>query len=488
MLKGTIQFFEDDFMRTLFPMETNLLIIKSAAADVANHISDILEGRQAFLGQTRVHAAKPDFHFRRTFKLDVVAELFLYDLVYRNRQSFRTTETATRRAFGYHFREGTLTSSSLAFEAFRAAVRTASLTYEFGVSFDVSAYFNSIYAHDLFVWFNDGSRSEKDVEALHKFLRQINAGRSIDCLPQGIAPAKIIGSHFLSFIEFSARIKSPLLLRFMDDVVLFAADQDAIIQDFYQIQRLLGERGLSVNPAKTKIGDIDQLDVRKQIDEIKKQLLRVRRLRSLFDYDEESEEDSGEEESLNQRQKDYLIALLRDPQIDEEDAELVLSLLRDKSEDVLEYVPSFLEKFPNLAKNIYMFCGHVQNKAKLAEVVLHFLSSAKVITEYQLFWLAWVAESYLSKCPTYGQLIMRLYEHPSASVVSKAKVLEIPDKRFGMNDLREEHLRIGKSDWLAWASAIGLRCEGKANRNHLLNYFANAGPLNRLIADCAKAL
>jgi hypothetical protein len=163
-------------------------------------------------------------------------------------------------------------------------------------------------------------------------------------------------------------------------------------------------------------------------------------------------------------------------------------LLRDKSEDVLEYIPSFLEKFPNLAKNIYLFCEHVHNKAKLAEVVLHFLNSARVITEYQLFWLAWVAESYLSKCAAYGELIMRLYEHPSASVVSKAKVLEIPEKRFGMNDLREEHLRIGKSDWLAWASAIGLRCEGRANRNHLLNYFANASPLNKLIADCAKAM
>ena len=58
-------------MRTLFPMETNLLINKSAADHVANHINDILEGRQAFLPQTRVHAAKPDFHFRRTFKLDV---------------------------------------------------------------------------------------------------------------------------------------------------------------------------------------------------------------------------------------------------------------------------------------------------------------------------------------------------------------------------------------------------------------------------------
>jgi len=488
VLKGTVAFFEDDFMRTLFPTQTNLLLVHSAADRIADYILKICQEERNFLPQERVYAAKPDFHFRRTVKLDVVAEFFLYDLVYRNRHSFRDTETETRRSFGYRFKEGKLSSASLGYAAFRAAAREASEQYGFGASFDVSAYFNSIYHHDLVSWFNDGNRSADDVKGFDRFLRQTNAGRSVDCLPQGIGPTKVIGSHFLNFVDFAGRLKSPLMLRFMDDVAFFADEEDVIIQDFYQIQKLLGQRGLSVNPAKTRIGTIAQLDVRQQIDHIKKTLLRVRRLVSIDDYGEEHEQFKMEEHLLSKRQQRYLLELLRNPEIDEEDAELVLSLLREKSDDVLDHVPIFLQRFPNLAKSIYLFCEHVQNKDRLAEQVLGFVKSAAVITEYQLFWLGWIAQNSLSRTANYGEILIRLYEHPFATLISRAKVLEIPEKRFGMNDLHEEHLRTGKSDWSAWASAVGLRAESKANRNHLLGYFGNGSPLNGLIADCVKTL
>ena len=83
---------------------------------------------------------------------------------------------------------------------------------------------------------------------------------------------------------------------------------------------------------------------------------------------------------------------------------------------------------------------------------------------------------------------MSLDDHPDATLLSKAKILEIPERRFGMTELREEHLRTGKSDWLSWAAAIGSRAEKKANRNHLLSYFANGGPLNKLIFEYLRQL
>jgi Reverse transcriptase (RNA-dependent DNA polymerase) len=487
-LKGTLAFYNEDFMRTLFPLETNQFLIGHAAEHVGGYVREILSGKQAFSSQTRVYAAKPQFHFRRTVKLDVAAEFYLYDLVYRNRRSFRNVETSTRRNFGYQFSDGELVSSSLAFQAFRTAVREASTEFSFGASFDVSAYFNSIYQHDLVKWFNRDGRSDDDVSGFGKFLRETTAGRSIDCLPQGLAPAKIIGSHFLDFLDFAVRLKNPRMLRFMDDVAIFARDSNTIIQDFFQIQKLLGEKGLSVNPAKTRIGNIAELDVRREIDQIKKSLLQVRRQIMIDDYGEETEVVRVAEQTLSSKQKEYLLELLRDPQIDEEDAELVLTLLREQSEDVLEHVRTFLEKFPNLAKTVYFFCEYVGNRERLAEELLNFIQKGVLITEYQLFWLAWIAQSCLSKCGTYGTILMRLYEHPSASLISRAKILEIPEKRFGFNDLREEHLRSGQSDWLSWASAVGIRCEKKANRNHLLGYFGKSSPLNQLISDCVKSL
>jgi hypothetical protein len=48
--------------------------------------------------------------------------------------------------------------------------------------------------------------------------------------------------------------------------------------------------------------------------------------------------------------------------------------------------------------------------------------------------------------------------------------------------MRETFLREGRSDWLAWSSAVGARKIDKLARNYLLDYFANGSEMNRLIA------
>ena len=85
-----------------------------------------------------------------------------------------------------------------------------------------------------------------------------------------------------------------------------------------------------------------------------------------------------------------------------------------------------------------------------------------------------------------AEVVHRLYEHPNATDISRAKLLEIKDRRFGLTELREEHLRTGQSGWLSWASAVGTRVEKKKNRNHILGYFANGSPLNELVAQCVQ--
>ena len=111
------------------------------------------------------------------------------------------------------------------------------------------------------------------------------------------------------------------------------------------------------------------------------------------------------------------------------------------------------------------------------------LNSGIKITEYQLFWFAKMVEDYLLKTPRAGDLLMALYEHENATDISKAKILEISDKRFGLVDLREEQLRTGHSDWLAWAAAVGARAHPKGQRNQLLKYFRKSSPINRLLGE-----
>jgi hypothetical protein len=80
------------------------------------------------------------------------------------------------------------------------------------------------------------------------------------------------------------------------------------------------------------------------------------------------------------------------------------------------------------------------------------------------------------------KLLRTLYSHESATDISRAKILEIADLRYGLPEMREAFLREGRSDWLAWASAVGSRRMDKQARNYLLDYFAHGSEMNKLIA------
>ncbi len=116
------------------------------------------------------------------------------------------------------------------------------------------------------------------------------------------------------------------------------------------------------------------------------------------------------------------MTLLKSQQIEEEDAELVLSLMRDYEEDVLEHLPEFLEKFPNLSKNIFYFCEHIPNKEAISALVANFIGKSRHLTEYQLFWLARLLDVRLLGTKRAVDIVGGLYDHPNATVISKAKL------------------------------------------------------------------
>jgi len=487
---NSIGYLLSDYPRTLFPLSTTRVIAErwgqQALGYVYQKVLNPAETEHSFLAQARCYSSKQGFHLRRTVKLDPVAELFIYDLVYRSRLLFRKDFSITRRSFGYRFENGEPLSPTKSYAAFKAAVTSARRRYGHMVKCDVAAYFNSIYHHDLVHWFSEINASSDDVEHFGQFLREANGGRSIDCLPHGIHPCKLIGSEFLKFVDNSMRLRSEILLRFMDDFYLFSNDEEVINMDFVLIQQLLGEKGLSLNPAKTAYEE-EYHDIRGEIDEMKVSLLKVRRF--IIEISGMAVEDEElEEESLSEAQVEYLLNLLKNPDIDESDAELVLVLLRDRGEDVVSRLEAFLRRFPGLSRNVYHFARQVQDKEALAEIVCRFAGEGAYATEDQLFWMAKLSEEFLRETSRYRDILLSIYQHPNSTDISKSKVLEIPEQRFGMPELRHEHLRVGKSDWLSWSSAVGSRAASKMSRNQSLMYFAKASPMNRLIADCVMSI
>ncbi len=275
----------------------------------------------------------------------------------------------------------------------------------------------------------------------------------------------------------------------MDDMWLFDNDQGTLVSDFLLIQSLLGDRGLSVNDKKSSVleGLQENEDLPGDLDEMKISLLRRRReelrMGRIYGDDEENDDDPDDLEELSEEEQAYLVSLLNGERIQEEDAELVLTLMRDHSSDVMEFLPGLIEEFPSLVKRIYHFCSNVSDTNGLVSVLLHYLAKEGNGTEYQLFWFAKMAEDYLMKTSKAGDLLRTLYEHDRATDISRAKILEIPSKRFGLPDLREEHLRSGHSGWLAWSAAVGARGTAKGQRNQLLKYFRKASSMNQLIGD-----
>jgi len=484
------EYFLDDYPSTLFPLTTTSTLVRLSHAKLLEHIYErVLDDSHptyTFQTQRRVHAAKSGFHLRRTVKLDPVAELFIYDVVFRNRATFRKPSRIGREAFGYRFRNGRPVSPTEEYGRFRRALVCASRRYAHHFTFDVATYFGSIYHHDLVNHCRTSGWDDEDSEHLGRFLRTITSGRSVDCLPQGLHPCKMLGSDFLRFIDESHLLQSPLCLRFLDDFHLFADDTKTLTRDFVTAQQLLGDRGLSVNASKTSDAAYGAASINAEVVGLRAKLIEIRRELFVVSGDVQEVEEKHVR-ALSSREVDYLLDLLKDPDVDENDAELVLVLLRDHGDQVLPRIVSFLHRFPGLAKSIYNFVRFTDDRSAIAPILMDFLKAAPQATEFQLFWLGKIAEEFLGEAPLFGELLLALYTHADSTTITKAKILEIPDVRFGLPEIRRGVLGTGQSDWEAWAAAVGVREEPRASRNHQLRYFGQGSPINKIIADCVRS-
>lgn len=128
----------------------------------------------------------------------------------------------------------------------------------------------------------------------------------------------------------------------------------------------------------------------------------------------------------------------------------------------------------------------MDDKDELAAALLIIAKEKHPLTEDQLFWMVKITEDYLLKTNQCSELLEVLYVHPAGTELTKAKVLEIP--HAALNDMRDEYLKGGRSDWLAWSSAMGSRGLAKGKRNHLLKYYGKASPMNEIIQQCVRQI
>jgi len=272
----------------------------------------------------------------------------------------------------------------------------------------------------------------------------------------------------------------------MDDFILFSDSKDTLIKDFQVIQKGIGQKSLNLNTDKTTLFADVNISVADEIDDIKLKVMDkiYYGFGSGIDYEEYSEI----VRELSKEEIDYLIDLLNEGNSSDYEAALIIDCIYEHTTDFYNYIPDFIYKFPHLSKKIYHKCDDIENYEDLTNSLIKLVESAHSLNEYQLFWIAKLAEKYLLETEMVGNLLALIYEHKDATNISKAKILEIPELRFGMPEWREVHLKNGSSGWLSWASAVGMRKDTKQNRNYLMGYFSKVSRINKLIGDCIVSL
>lgn len=162
-----------DYEGTLFPMETCKVIIENSSEALSSYIEKIAnsgEKNYSFLSQETVYASKTQHHLRRTMKLDPVAEYYLYEMAYKNRKIFRRSTNPKRENFGYRFLKGNPIAINDSYKEFTKKAEILKGKYKFFIKFDIGAYFNSIYHHDMTNWFSSQIEDQRDVELFGQYI------------------------------------------------------------------------------------------------------------------------------------------------------------------------------------------------------------------------------------------------------------------------------------------------------------------------------
>ncbi|MDN4619290.1 RNA-directed DNA polymerase [Paenibacillus sp. PsM32] len=431
-----------------------------------------------FMSQPWVYALKDSKHFRQTFLLDPIAQIFLYDFVYRNREYFEQKNYSNRESFGYTFQGDAYPSQSKEYKRFSVRRDSLKSQYNYVGKIDISNFFNNIYHHDI-VSYIARIINQTEAEKLGKFLREINEGRSTSCFPQGLFPVKVIGSSFLSFIEASREINCEYIIRFMDDIYLFSNKEETILNDIFYIQKLIGEKGLHLNEEKTEIIYRNE-ETNESIESIKVSLLQKRRL-IINSYSDSDDLDDREEEELTEQESIFLKEMLHEKNIEDEDIELILSLLTTTESETIELTRLVLYRSPQFIKNLYY--NIKRSYMTLSEDIIdefEIYLNKDYIPEYSLFWITKILIDFTELNELIANILINVYKHSSITNVTKCLILELQENNYGFLELKK-HVARGHAPELIISAMTGLISHEKGNRNQIYKYVGKSNSMLRTI-------
>jgi len=476
----------------LFPLQTNLFFLEHGESELRHFtyekVFDQNNKDVSFLPSPPVYALKDSLHIRKSLQLDPLGTFYFYDFALRNSSFFQQSVNpkALRYNFGYSFMGSCPVSSFKQYHLFRARKYELKKQFRYFAKVDIANCFNSFYQHDI-VSFVSSNVSQQESMQLGQFLREGNGGRSINCFPQGIYPAKLVGNFFLKFIEESRELKSSAIIRFLDDIFLFSNNQNILEQDIIRIQVLIGKYALALNAEKTKFGSRSSDFEEKKLDKIKKSLLKKRE--KIKDYDRDSDYEEGEEASLElePEEVEYLKWIIEQKNVEEEDVELALSLLKEDGNQANHLTDLVLSHYPGLIKNLYQLVSDIKDDGEIWKSITYRLK-AQYIQEYELFWITRIIIDLYKFNEVSAELLLSIFNHPSATTIVKSAILEITKNEYGLFELKDTFLKNYPSGIQAASAVVGLSMLEKSKRNQTYKYAGKASPTMHVLCAIASKL
>jgi Reverse transcriptase (RNA-dependent DNA polymerase) len=476
------QFIEADHRRWIFPLRTPLAYAKAGEKELRAHISKMILDAQQPEGFVAGHVAfsrKDAHHLRRVLVLDPISIFFLYDFVVSHRSHFPKAPRGDRQSFGHAFHRGAPVDAFAAYHEFRR--RKYALRRKCGVfaHLDVFNCFNSFYHHDV-ASFVSTSVGRAAGQAFGQFLRELNAGVSVACFPQGLYPAKVIGNAYLSFVEKSRSLKVQALIRFLDDIVLFTDGRSEVEAQVLEVQYLLDKHHLALNDAKTVVGDRTVRFGERRLDAIRRSLVKKREtIKS--GYDEDDEEEVG----LSRQEREYLSSLIHRPNIAQEDVELALALMRQEADALESLLGPVLDAAPHLLRGLHRFIGVAQDHGETWAALKERITSTRKLPEHDLFWYARILLDYYEFDQDVADSLLEIFRRPESTAIVKAAILESRELEHGFADLKERELRNAGDLLILSAAMLGLVGLEKGRRNQLFKYASRQGAHAAMLSSIA---
>jgi hypothetical protein len=466
-----------DFNKTLFPLQTGRLAVKYGASELRQYVRS---SNCKFHSQLKVSALKPGGTARRTVKLDPIMEFAFYDFIAKNRRAFGHEYTPHRSSFGYYFLEdGRPASIARSFNRFQELAEQYGSYYPCALKLDIKACFDSIRLADFMAWLRSIDASKHDCSILKKCFLAIGEGKETGFLPQGIFPAKVLGSHYLSFIEHSELLRADQSLRFVDDIYLFYNSRESMNQGLHFIQHELGERGLQINISKTMINSNHSSLRFGKGDELLHELQK-KRMRS-FEISDNEALFEGTLGRITEKEVGYLAEKARRLDIHKNDVNVLLAFLRSDADSNLNLFAHVLNNFPPHTKSLFFFSKYISDRRSIFSIINDFLSDNLDISEYEMFW---VTKMVLEDKDRHEglKLLSKIYRHPSSSDIIRCLILEQPTTEPELTELQRCLLKSGSENLMTWCAASGLRLLNQYDRD-IYQKFMGSSELNGLLGS-----